>query len=88
MSERKMQAEEQEKEQEKRNGENAEIRETGSLELGRPDERSGIELLTIIGEIEGHETVSGNTKATNMSTFSRGLHRRKRTRRYGACSSC
>lgn len=40
------------------------IREVGSLNL---DENSGhhkIKLMTIIGEIEGHETASGNTKAT------------------------
>lgn len=40
------------------------IRETGSLDLGSETGRHRIRLLTIIGEIEGHETVSGNTKAT------------------------
>ena len=40
------------------------IRETGSLDLGSEIGRHRIRLLTIIGEIEGHETVSGNTKAT------------------------
>ncbi len=37
---------------------NEEIKEMGSLQL------KNIRLFTIIGEIEGHETVSGNTKAT------------------------
>ena len=42
---------------------NNEIKETGTLQL---ENRKGhhIQLLTIIGEIEGHEAVSGNTKAT------------------------
>ena len=40
------------------------IKETGSLDLKGDQERGRIRLLTIIGEIEGHETLSGNTKAT------------------------
>ncbi|MDN0061567.1 ATP-dependent Clp protease proteolytic subunit [Mediterraneibacter glycyrrhizinilyticus] len=50
--------------QKKRNDENEEIKETGTLDLGNGHSRHGIQLLTIIGEIEGHEAVSGNTKAT------------------------
>lgn len=41
-----------------------EIQETGSVELNHSVKRHNIQLLTIIGEIEGHEAVSGNTKAT------------------------
>lgn len=41
-----------------------EIKETGSLELSNNPRHHRIQLLTIIGEIEGHEAVSGNTKAT------------------------
>ena len=41
-----------------------EIKELGALTLTGNKKRYGIRLLTIIGEIEGHETVSGNTKAT------------------------
>lgn len=40
------------------------IKETGSLDLKGNQDRGKIRLLTIIGEIEGHETLSGNTKAT------------------------
>ena len=40
------------------------IRENGSLKLTGKSGKHGIRLLTIIGEIEGHEAVSGNTKAT------------------------
>lgn len=40
------------------------IKETGSLDLIGNQDRGKIRLLTIIGEIEGHETLSGNTKAT------------------------
>lgn len=50
--------------QKERNQENEEIRETGSLYLSKNTSKYGIQLLTIIGEIEGHEAVSGNTKAT------------------------
>lgn len=39
------------------------IRETGSVPLEQGNCRR-IELLTIIGEVEGHEAVAGNTKAT------------------------
>lgn len=40
------------------------IKETGSLDLKRNKKKHRIKLITIIGEIEGHESVSGNTKAT------------------------
>ena len=40
------------------------IKETGSLDLGQGEEKHHIRLLTIIGEIEGHEAVAGSTKAT------------------------
>ena len=41
-----------------------EMKETGSMKLDSNNEKDRIKLLTIIGEIEGHEAVSGNTKAT------------------------
>lgn len=41
-----------------------EIKETGSLNLEDNKRQHKIKLLTIIGEIEGHEAVSGSTKAT------------------------
>lgn len=44
--------------------ENEQIKEMGALELGAGRRKHRIQLLTIIGEIEGHEAVSGNTKAT------------------------
>ena len=42
----------------------AEIKETGSLDLDESRAHHGIKLITIIGEIEGHDAVSGSTKAT------------------------
>ncbi len=39
------------------------LKEMGSLPLNK-NGNSKIELITIIGEVEGHEAVSGNTKAT------------------------
>lgn len=50
--------------QEKRAERNEEIKETGSLRLIENKQKHKIQLITIIGEIEGHEAVSGNTKAT------------------------
>lgn len=46
------------------NAENEQIKEMGSLTLTCNRQKDRIKLLTIIGEIEGHEAVSGNTKAT------------------------
>ena len=40
------------------------IKEGGSINLNENKDRHRIKLLTIIGEIEGHEAVAGNTKAT------------------------
>ena len=50
--------------QEKQAAENEEIENTGTLRLGKEKGRHNIQLITIIGEIEGHEAVSGNVKAT------------------------
>ena len=41
-----------------------ELKETGSANLENSRDSHRIKLLTIVGEIEGHEAVSGNTKAT------------------------
>lgn len=41
-----------------------EIKETGTIRLNENRQKHRIQLLSIIGEIEGHEAVSGNTKAT------------------------
>lgn len=49
---------------EKQEKETEQIKETGSLELNEGKSDYRVYLLTIIGEIEGHEAVSGNTKAT------------------------
>lgn len=54
---------EQEKAPDNLSEEDAHIREMGALPLEN-GKRHRIELLTIIGEVEGHEAVSGNTKAT------------------------
>ncbi len=49
---------------EKRDQINDEILETGSIELNDKKGEHNIELFTIIGEIEGHEMASSNTKTT------------------------
>ena len=51
-------------EQQKREDDNNEIKEMGTLNMKESGSKYGIQLLTIIGEIEGHDSVSGNTKAT------------------------
>lgn len=40
------------------------IKETGQVELEENDQNHNIHLLSIIGEIEGHENLSSNTKTT------------------------
>ncbi|MEI3219209.1 MAG: ATP-dependent Clp protease proteolytic subunit [Lachnoclostridium sp.] len=40
------------------------IKEMGTTDLNQGNRKHHIKLITIIGEIEGHEAVSGNTKAT------------------------
>ena len=44
----------------------AEIKETGSLDLDESRAHHRIKLITIIGEIEGHDAVSGSTKPTKF----------------------
>lgn len=46
------------------NEKNEEIKEMGALELVDNSKKHCIKLITIIGEVEGHESVSGNTKST------------------------
>lgn len=50
--------------EEKKAEKREEIKETGSTDLKGNQKAHRIKLLTIIGEIEGHEAVSGGTKAT------------------------
>ncbi len=52
------------KQQEKEHNENEEIKEMGQLTLDQGKARHKIHLLSIIGEIEGHETLSPNAKTT------------------------
>ena len=52
------------KQQEKNQNENEEIKEMGQLTLEQGKDRHKIHLLSIIGEIEGHESLSPNTKTT------------------------
>ena len=56
-------SEEDQKNEENLSEEDSHIREMGTLPLKESGSHH-IELLTIIGEVEGHEAVSGNTKAT------------------------
>lgn len=51
-------------EKENRDQVNDEIRETGTVAVEDQNGRHRIELFTIIGEIEGHEMASSNTKTT------------------------
>lgn len=46
------------------NVKNDEIKEMGALVLADNSKKHCIKLITIIGEVEGHESVSGNTKST------------------------
>ena len=55
---------EQEEKREEDRENREEIKETGTLKLEGDERHHRIQLMTIIGEIEGHEAVSGNTKST------------------------
>lgn len=50
--------------QEKKQNENEEIKEMGQITLDQGKSRHKIHLLSIIGEIEGHESLAPNTKTT------------------------
>lgn len=54
----------QEQKTEELEKQNEQIKEMGNIPLYQGKGRHNIQLLTIIGEIEGHEAVSGNGKAT------------------------
>ena len=49
---------------EQQKNQDEQIKEVGSIPLENDNGKPNIQLLTIIGEIEGHEAVSGSTKAT------------------------
>ncbi len=51
-------------EQQKREDENNEIKEMGTLNMKESGSKYGIQLLTIIGEIEGHESAPSHSKTT------------------------
>lgn len=53
-----------EREEQPNEEKNEQIKEMGSLELTNSKKKHNIRLLTIIGEIEGHEAANANTKAT------------------------
>lgn len=53
-----------EENKEKQEQKSEEIKEMGTLELEENEAKHHIRLITIIGEIEGHEAVSGNAKST------------------------
>lgn len=57
-------SEENKNEQEKREKENEQIVEMGQLALSENENEYHIELLSIIGEIEGHESLPNNSKTT------------------------
>ena len=52
------------RQQEKNKNENEEIMDMGQVTLEQGESRHKIHLLSIIGEIEGHETLSPNAKTT------------------------
>ena len=50
---------------------NQEIKEYGQMELADNRQQHKLHLLSIIGEVEGHECLSANTKTTNCVLSSR-----------------
>ena len=57
-------AEEKKERLEEQEQKNEQIKDMGSLELANNKKHHNIQLMMIIGEIEGHESAGGNTKAT------------------------
>lgn len=55
---------EKEKKQDKEQHDDERIEKTGQVTLDQNKEKQEIHLLTIIGEIEGHENLGGNSKTT------------------------
>ena len=55
---------EKQKELDRREQENKEIKETGEVTLDQNRRNHKIELLTIIGEVEGHESAPSHSKTT------------------------
>ena len=49
---------------EEKQAETEEIEKLGTLSLGENKQKHNIELITIIGEVEGHENLSGSSKTT------------------------
>ncbi|MDD3402180.1 MAG: ATP-dependent Clp protease proteolytic subunit [Hespellia sp.] len=59
-----MKEKDDEQKQEEQTSKREEIKDTGTVELQNNPGKHKIQLLTIIGEIEGHEAASGNSKTT------------------------
>ena len=55
---------EKQKELDRREQENKEIKETGEVTLDQNRKNHKIELLTIIGEVEGHDAAPSQSKTT------------------------
>ncbi len=71
-----------EKQEEKQGMKNEQIRQVGSLNLNENKEKHKIKLLTIIGEVEGHEAGCPEIqKPRNTSTSSRCLQRWRTARK-------
>ena len=51
---------------EKKALENEEIKEYGQIELNENRQQHNIQLLSIIGEVEGHECLASNTKSNEI----------------------
>ena len=68
-----------EKEQKETKAEEERIRENGQVTLEENGKR--IHLLSIIGEIEGHDNLSGARKPQSMNIFCRNLRRWRAMRR-------
>lgn len=63
-STREEKREEQEKRQEKEEHKDERIEATGQITLDENDRHNKIHLITIIGEIEGHDNLSSSSKTT------------------------
>ena len=60
---------------------NEQIREMGQVVLDSNSRKHKVELLTIIGEVEGHESAPSHSKTTNLTMCCRNLRLLKMMRK-------
>ena len=61
------------------------IEKTGQVTLDKNEKKHKLHLITIIGEVEGHDNLNGTSKQQSMSIFCRNWQRLKIAARWMGC---